>query len=149
MHFSSSLVRFCCHTVLLSLPCISQQNEPLYHQPVEAQERRSLTHERGKEQDFLCFCVGCREKTSPNALLPHPLLKLFWHGRINHTNNHCWRCLPDATGCAFSRLLWNACKSLTWVLAEVSGQINETNFQEEVSERRLQQHYDSHQGKGF
>lgn len=107
LHFNSSLVRFCCHIVLLSLPCISQQNEPSYHQPVEAQERRSLTHSRWKEQDFLCFWVGCREKTSPHALLPHPLLNLFWHGRKNHTNNRCWRCLPDATGCAFPRLLRN------------------------------------------
>lgn len=29
----------------------------------------------------------------------------------------------------------SALRSLTWVLAEVSGQINESNFQEQVSER--------------
>lgn len=106
LHFNSSLVRFCCHIVLLPLPCIFQQNETSYHQPVEVQEGRSFTHMRWKEQDFLCFRVGCREKTSPNSLLPHLLLKVFWHGRKHHRNNRCWRCLPDATGCVSTRLFY-------------------------------------------
>lgn len=75
----------------------------------EAPERRSLTHMRWNKQDFLCFRIGSREKTSPNALLPHPFyLKVFWHSRKNHTSNHCWRCWPDATGWPFTRLL-NKC----------------------------------------
>ena len=136
LDFNSPLVRFCCCIVLLSLPCIFQQNEPSYPQPVETWERRSLTDSRWKEQDFLLqFWVGWREDL-PKFPLTSPLAQPF----LTLQAKTIWTIAIGGACLLLMNALSqgyhaSALRSLAWVLAKVSGQINQSNFQKETVER--------------
>lgn len=80
--------------------------------------------------------VGYREKTSPNALLPHPFTSRFSDMAEKNIQT-----IPVGVACLMllgvlsQGYCISAFRSLTRVLAEVSGQINESDFQKQVSER--------------
>lgn len=126
LHFNSSLVRFCCCIVSLSLPCIFQQNisstcgnmgkKIPYRQEMEGTGLSSLLLSRMER----------RPPQIPSYLIPCSTFS-GTPGKNRTTIAVGGACLM-LMGALSQGHCVSAFRSLTWILAKVSGQINESNL---------------------
>lgn len=108
LHFNSSLVRFCYCIVLLSpslyfpikwgliLSACGNTGEKIPY-------RQEIQTEEAAFSSLLLSKMERRPPQIPSYLIPCSMFS--GTPRQNHKNNSYWRCLPDANGHTFARLL--------------------------------------------